>query len=151
MPRNTPPETINTVNWPDPRLDPEWASTGEGGLWALAVWDEESSTMTHDCAVDTLPHLPYPDVLAGKDATTVLRQYWSYSYESDALESENTESYPFLGVLLLGSTVDSWYSEERGEYFTVNHWDLGKEMQIVLAELDKHYGVNSRILTFLDT
>lgn len=140
---------VNTVLWPNlvsahnPNQD--WADSGEGGLWAVAVWRAENRD-AYACVVDTAPVLPVPDVLVGKNALDRALLYWP-----DRPYTDERYSLPLLGALHLGSTPYSFYSDSRGEYFTVGFEHLTSAMLDTITTLSEIYGVDAEILTFLDT
>lgn len=142
----------NFVNWPG-FSDPEWRNTGEGGLYAYAVWDD----VAKECFVDTFPRISVADVFIaahGPLSSDFGEQYRRYAHDHDYTDYEardHRHEISFDAVLFVGSTIGSFYSDHAGSYFSVDRIDLNPEGLRVIETLEAVYGSKATFVTYLDT
>lgn len=142
------------VNWPYD--DENYRDSGEGGLFAYAVWPEAKMA----CFSDVHPQMPAPDVLV--DATGPLaidfraqRSIINADDYGDSDESYSAKEFDLQistgSVILLGSTGASLFSERGGSYFHVTSEALTNAGRIVMEALTAAYGSEPTFVTYLDT
>lgn len=142
----------NLVNWPTYN-DLNWRDSGEGGLFAYAVWD----TVKADCMVDVHPTMGAGDVLV--QANGPLRRAFDDQYNDYSMDRDYTDYRAHWArhlvtagtVVFLGSTGGSFYSDAQGEYFNVDYVDLTAEGVRIIDTLNAVYGQKATFVTFLDT
>lgn len=147
---------MTLVNWPGWDPDFGYRDSGEGGLFAYAVWDLPAET---DCVVDTHPALGLGDVRVA--AHGPLRpDFEEQDVRNRSADWGTAESYSahehhveasFGTVVFLGSTGGSFFSEHRGEYFSVTAEDLTETGTTLVATLSTVYGSEPTFVTYLDT
>lgn len=144
---------MNFVNWP---TDWDvWSDSGEGGLFAYAVW----SPVDGNCNIDVKPQIPLGDVLVSangpldddfnaqsRDFRELTRgEYTEHGYAVASFDVQVEVS----AAILLGSTRSSFHS--RGDYFSVSVDNLTDEGRALIATLTAAYGSAPTYLTYLDT
>jgi hypothetical protein len=142
------------VNWP---VDNEaYRDSGEGGLFAYAVWPESKMA----CFVDVHPQMPAPDVLvdASGPLATDFRSQRSNVNDSDYSDSDESYSAKEFdlqistgAVVFLGSTGASLFREHGGSYFHVTSEALTDVGRTVIETLTAAYGSEPTFVTYLDT
>ena len=153
---------MELVRWPTPVEG--YRDTGEGGLYAFALW--ETPPEADNCHVDFIPRVDLWDVATGFHGPLAPALREAESDTLKALEEASripgyleSAAYAEAGVALstvnvivpLGSTGASLYSEEKGEYFSVEGMrDLTPPGCALLATLAAIYG-KPTYATFLDT
>ena len=148
------------VNWPSWNYEDtdDWRDTGEGGLFAYAVWSNDTK---HECVVDVYPRIGVADVLAGVRGPLSGEFYNQNSEFSGAMNEVFRDRTPAEvvyyetqiavdNVLFLGSTSGSWFADYLGEYFTVDTEDLTDEGRNIINAISALYG-EPTFLTYLDT
>jgi hypothetical protein len=142
------------VNWPFD--DEAYRDSGEGGLFAYAVWPESKMA----CFGDVRPQIPAPDVLV--DATGPLaidfraqRSNISENDYSDSDEGYSAKEFDLQvsvgSVVFLGSTGASLFSERGGSYFHATSEALTDAGRTVIETLTAAYGSEPTFVTYLDT
>ena len=141
------------VEWGNGSIN-DYRDTGEGGLFAYAVW----STPKAECFMDVHPMLPAGDVLvdaigpAGNDFTDAQKKLSSSYGHSDADHYKVfMDTSTVTGtVLFLGSVNESLHSESVGEYYRVARDTLTVEGGTIVDAISASYG-EPTFLTYLDT
>lgn len=141
---------MTLVNWPAP-ADP-YRDTGEGGLFAYAVWDHPDT----NCVVDAFPQFGMADVMVravGPLAETFERMERNYLRNSGgSYEDTYLDSLTGVGsAIFLGSTGSSLFNENVGEYFIVDAGALNDAGRTVVDALSAAYGSEPTFITYLDT
>lgn len=142
------------VNWPHD--DEAYRDSGEGGLFAYAVWPESKMA----CFGDVQPQMPAPDVLV--DATGPLaidfraqRSIVNSDEYSDSDEGHTAKEFDLQistgSVVFLGSTGASLFREYGGSYFHVTSAALTDAGRTVVETLTAAYGSEPTFVTYLDT
>lgn len=142
------------VNWP---VDDEtYRDSGEGGLFAYAVWAEPNA----DCFIDVHPQMPAPDVLVAAVGPMVedfrLQRFNNsdrdYGNGPDSYSAEQFDLQVATGsVVFLGSTGGSYFQERGGSYFSVTADVLTETGRSVVDTLTAAYGTEPTFVTYLDT
>lgn len=142
------------INWPELGEASAYRDSGEGGLFAYAVWAPQKD----ECFVDVRPAMTVPDVLVravGPEASEFTEQ----SKEYNSLVSGRDMNYyeatlrslaSFGTVVQLGSTGASLYSEQAGDYFYVTREGLTEAGLALIETLEAVYG-EATFVTYLDT
>lgn len=137
-----------------------YQGTGEGGLFAYAVWslDEVFNSLSGP-VLNSFPQLTQEDVLAGVKGAEAA-YFWKradnlqrlrYSFSNDELELEEFRRAVKTPVtVFLGATDSSLYDESLGEYFAVDRENLTDRGLTLITALEAVYGP-ATYLTFLDT
>lgn len=142
------------VNWAHD--DEGYRDSGEGGLFAYAVWPEPKMT----CFGDVHPQMPAPDVLV--DATGPLAMEFraqrsnvdadDYNDSNEGYSAKEFDLQISTGtVVFLGSTGASLFREYGGSYFHVTSESLTDAGRIVIETLTAAYGSEPTFVTYLDT
>lgn len=142
------------VNWPHD--DEAYRDSGEGGLFAYAVWAEPKA----ECFTDVHPQMPAPDVLV--DATGPLAIDFraqrsivnsdEYSDSDEGYSAKELDLQISVGAaVLLGSTGASLFREYGGSYFHVTADFLTDAGRSVVEALTTAYGSEPTFVTYLDT
>lgn len=145
---------MDFVNWPHD--DEAYRDSGEGGLFAYAVWPEAEMK----CFADVSPQMPAPDVLV--DATGPLaidfraqRSIVNSDEYSDSDEGYTAKEFDLQistgAVVFLGSTGASLFREYGGSYFHVTAEALTVDGRNVVDALTAAYGAEPTFVTYLDT
>lgn len=145
---------MTLLNWPNWSEDSGYLDTGEGGLFAYAVWASPKS----ECIVDVHPNLFMGDVLVQADGP--LRSEFS-AQRREFMTGVNGADFNYerlmfssavsLGtVVFLGSTGGSFYDDRAGAYFTASRNSLTDAGLAVISALEAVYGP-ATYLTYLDT
>lgn len=145
---------MTLLNWPTWSEDSGYRDSGEGGLFAYAVWD----TPKADCYMDVHPSLFKGDALVRADGPLrgefdeQVRDFTNemsradFDYDRATLSSAVT-----LGtVVFLGSTSGSFFDDRVGDYFTASRDSLTEAGLTVISALEAIYGP-ATYLTYLDT
>lgn len=156
---NTTPNSstgLDLVNWYG---FPGYEGTGEGGLFAYAVWSLIDLFAGPGPVLNSFPQLTSADVLAGVNgeedylfqaADRNLARLRSTT-SLDELEFEEFRAAPKVPVsVFLGATDSSLFSEDLGEYFSVDVMKLTEKGDRLIDALEAVYGP-ATFLTFLDT
>lgn len=145
---------MTLVNWPSWDPDGGYHDSGEGGMFAYAVWPQLES----ECIVDTNPLLSRGDALVaahGPISGTFAEQTNSNGTEWSDATSHTAHIHSlersFGTVVFLGSTAGSFYSDARGEYFAVTEESLTEACADLMNSLTLAYGVAPTFVTYLDT
>jgi len=156
----TAPKTSTELKLIDWYSDASCRDTGEGGLFAYAVWSlSEAFESMAGPVLDSFPQLLSGDVLAaarGPEAAhfeQTNRDYGQLQREADFdhMELEIYRAAPVTPVVVfLGATDASLFSESYGEYFAVDSSTLTREGVALISALEAVYGA-ATFLTFLDT
>lgn len=142
---------MQLVNWPGSYDDSEYRDTGEGGLFAYAVWNLPPK---NECTVDTAPALAKADVLVdaiGPLFTDFAHQSRGLSRTGDFDLDEHNSEISLGTVVFLGSTGASLYDEHDGDYFKVVRESLTEDGTKLVNTLTNHYGTEPTFVTYLDT
>lgn len=117
-----------------------WESTGEGGMSAYAVW----------WAVPNEVCIPYVSALFQATIMEDLKLDQKVKLIINGKIMPGVEEYASVaGLLYLGSTGLSLWNGHQ--YFEATRDDLTHSGKTLIGELDKHYGLESEIVTCLDT
>lgn len=154
---NTPKASteLDLVAWDYANYD----GTGEGGLFAYAVWSLTDVFAGPGPVLNSFPQLTNADVLAGAKGAEAARFEAAQRNLSrlrrntslDELELEEFRTAETTPVIVfLGATDTSLYSEYYGEYFAVDGATLTERGAALIAGLEAVYGP-ATFLTFLDT
>jgi hypothetical protein len=146
---------MTLVNWPVPSTEPEdsdWRSTGEGGMFAYAVWPTQSA----ECMVDVRPQMPLPDVMVrayGPMEPAFEAQSRNHRYNPDAnfYEEAFNDMEEVGTAVFLGSTYASLVEHGGGSYFSVEASALTEAGAAMVAALTEAYGTEPTFVTYLDT
>lgn len=148
---------LNLVNW---HGFSGYEGTGEGGLFAYAVWSlGEIFNSLSGPVLNSFPQLTSADVLTGIHGAEARRFQAADQNLSqlranaplDGLELEEYRTAPKIPVaVFLGATDSSLFSEYLGEYFSVDALKLTEEGERLIDALEAVYGP-ATFLTFLDT
>jgi hypothetical protein len=145
---------MTLLNWPDWSKDSGYRDSGEGGLFAYAVWAAPKA----ECSVDVRPSLFKGDVLVNAigplraEFDAQERRYRNGSSGADVNYKDLTLSTAVtLGtVVFLGSTAGSFFDDRSGEYFIATETALTETGIAVVSNLEAIYG-EATFLTYLDT
>lgn len=145
---------MTLLNWPTWSEDSGYRDTGEGGLFAYAVWASPKS----ECIVDVHPNLFMGDVLVRADGPLrseleAQRREFSRGMNAEDVNYERLmiSSAVTLGtVVFLGSTSGSFFDDRGGDYFTASRDSLTEAGLAVVSALETVYGP-ATYLTYLDT
>ena len=155
---NTSPNSstgLDLVAWDYANYD----GTGEGGLFAYAVWSLTDLFAGPGPVLNSFPQLKNDDVLAGAKGAEATRfeaaqrnlERLRRNTSLDELELEEFRTAETTPVIVfLGATDTSLYSEYYGEYFAVDGATLTERGAALIAGLEAVYGP-ATFLTFLDT
>lgn len=141
-----------TVNWPTHDFDEEggYRSTGEGGQMVYAVWGFlNTPSCVNDVFLDTSEVLVSAE---GPMADAIL------AHQNNTVSAQNRGNYDdsqwgFLvtSCVLIGSTSESLFDDNRGSYFGVTRKDLLPDGEAMVSILEKLYDAEATLVTFLDT
>lgn len=142
--------------------------SGEGGLFVIMVVPEPEN-WSNECHVDVHAMLTHPNVCLSAARSDLWEPYdykqscgHLYRKLSDLDMQEEAQwvlrasapqdfSVPMLASVLLGSTMQSLWSEREGGYWVAGHDDLTVKGRMLSGILKSTYDVEPLILTFLDT
>lgn len=142
---------MTLLNWPDWSEDSSYRDSGEGGLFAYAVWDAPKG----ECIVDVHPTLFTGDVLLRADGPLrsefdAQRRNFNTGSGSDYDRLMLSTAVTLGTVVLLGSTGGSFYNDHLGDYFSASRDSLTEAGLAVVTALEAVYGP-ATYLTYLDT
>lgn len=120
--------------------DKQWEGTGEGGLYAYAIWP----VIKTNCFVENYPLLEDHDVM--------IKAVGPVAEDFDRLYRETSRNLVFEAstVILLGSTDTAWFNDNTKNYFHVTRSDLTDAGKAVVETLEAMYG-EATFVTLLDT
>ena len=164
---------MNLINWPVP--DERYRDLGEGGLFAYLIiadfLDGPAEVTTH-CNVDTYAHLDLPDVCVSPEGIRLwpsgAQREEEYRNASDvhhflgqhgapdrlkewplATRSVSWMSESLWATVFLGSTSAALCDEDG--YFAAAYEHLTEPGRVLHDTMRHAYGIEPRLLTFLDT
>jgi hypothetical protein len=126
-----------------------WGTSGEP-LAVYAVWPYHTQEAA---AVLSEVHLDFSEVFVGAhgpEAEAIAKRAREMAKNQSAEDFEGWDML-FSTVVLLGSTWQGHYNHDRGEHFFPDRHDLTDQGTEVLHALEKLYGAEATLVTFLDT
>lgn len=130
------------------------SDSGEGGLFAYAIW--ETLPGPNDCYVDGQPMLTEANVLIGATgplANIIIQRPNDYLQNYDEWREQYLQDLQGIGIgafVFLGSTSQSLWQEDAGEYYTITEDNLTPKGKTIIDAISAMYGQPTYV-TGLDT
>lgn len=158
------------INWPTHLND-----TGEGGMWVYAFWvsdlDSRTIVVNENEPAEKIAILRDSFVKCFGPQTTLALPWQNFVVSSNERQiyvpsedfpdpKEDRDAFnmaiadagvPVLAAVCLGTSVHSWTDYEGNDYWSCTEEDLTKPGHMLVASLNRLYGREAILITYLDT